>query len=221
MPLPERMETGEKTSAKERAYDVLRRWIITGQLGPGEKISDKDIAAFLGLSRTPVREAIQVLQSQKLVEAVPGKATVVTDAALETCEEVYLPMTQLQKLAAQSCTDRIDYTALEELSDLNRVFYNRALENADPMDVLEADRAFHSKILDLAGNDYVKDFCDTLWIHSERMEYMHFQDLPTEQSVNEHRKIIDALEEGDEALAGRRMEEHWTRISGILKARGN
>ena len=79
MPIPENVENLRRVSAKSSIYQVVCSWIITGVLKPGEKIVDSELAKRFNVSRTPVREAIQILEGQKLVYVVPGRATVVAD----------------------------------------------------------------------------------------------------------------------------------------------
>jgi DNA-binding GntR family transcriptional regulator len=70
MPLPKKVSSSSKLNAKDRVYQQLRAWIITGTLAPQEKISDQAIAALFGVSRTPVREALQLLATQEFVEMI-------------------------------------------------------------------------------------------------------------------------------------------------------
>ena len=73
MPIPKQVSYEAPKSAKMRIYEALREWIIDGTLQPGEKILDSEISQYFSVSRTPVREAIQMLAEQKLIEIRPGK----------------------------------------------------------------------------------------------------------------------------------------------------
>lgn len=99
-----------RVSAKSSIYQVVCSWIITGVLKPGEKIVDSELAKRFNVSRTPVREAIQILEGQKLVYVVPGRATVVADIDPADIEKCYRTLAELQGLAAElacgSLTDR-------------------------------------------------------------------------------------------------------------------
>lgn len=82
MPVPQGSGVIHRKSARQAVYETVCDWIITGVLEPGEKILDSELGEYFSVSRTPVREALQLLQSQKLVLVMPGRATVV--APLDT-----------------------------------------------------------------------------------------------------------------------------------------
>ena len=100
MPIPENVENLRRVSAKSSIYQVVCSWIITGVLKPGEKIVDSELAKRFNVSRTPVREAIQILEGQKLVYVVPGRATVVADIDPADIEKCYRTLAELQGLTA-------------------------------------------------------------------------------------------------------------------------
>ena len=89
MPLPKEQTSFERLSAKQRVYETVKDWIIEGQFKPDEKVSDIEIADYFKVSRTPVREALQLLEAQKLVKSYPGKATLVTDLETDNIEKWY------------------------------------------------------------------------------------------------------------------------------------
>ena len=92
MPSPERPQALQRQSAKSVVYQTVCDWIITGVMKPGEKILDSELASYFNVSRTPVREALQLLQNQKLVCVIPGRTTVVADLDVEDFEKCY-PLT--------------------------------------------------------------------------------------------------------------------------------
>lgn len=211
MPIPINEITPENKSAKERVYDVLKKWIIEGQLIPSEKIVDSEIASYFGVSRTPVREAIQMLEQQKLVVSYPGKSTIVTDINKDDINQWYIPMITLQKLAVGMTAERVTELEIERLIKLNDVFRNKVTSNAEAIELLYADKDFHDAILETSGNTYIMDFCETLWIHILRLEYAFFKDTNTlDESVVHHQDIIRALTIRDSLSAEIAMEKNWT-----------
>ena len=161
MPLPNQEVPFERTSAKQKVYETVKDWIIEGQLKPGEKISDVEIAEYFNMSRTPVREALQLLEGQKLIKSYPGKATMVTEIETDDIEKWYLPMAMLQQLAINLAVEKITPAHISRLRDLSDNFTECVKEQDKPMAILKADKAFHSCILEAAGNEYIMDFC--LW----------------------------------------------------------
>lgn len=211
MPLPTGEMIFERTSAKQRVYETIKDWIIERQLKPGEKVSDIEIAAYFKVSRTPVREALQLLESQKLVKSYPGKATLVTELETDNIEKWYLPMVLLQQLAISLAVEKITPEHIKRLRVLSSEFKECVKEQDKPMALLKADKAFHSCILEAANNEYIMDFCDVLWIHIQRLEYCFFRDTPMDASTEEHERIINALEMKDSYSASILMKDHWDR----------
>ena len=213
MPLPNKELAFERTSAKQKVYETVKDWIIEGQFKPGEKVSDIEIADYFKVSRTPVREALQLLEAQKLVKSYPGKATIVTELEKDDIEKWYLPMAMLQQLAITLAVEKITPAHINHLKKLSDVFKECIKEQEKPMPILKADKAFHSCILEAAGNEYITDFCDVLWIHIQRLEYSFFRDTPLEASVEEHERMIKVLEMKDSYLASVLAKEHWDRTA--------
>lgn len=212
MPFPTEEKSDERTSAKQMVYENVKDWIIEGRLAAGEKVSDAEIASYFHVSRTPVREALQLLEMQKLVKSYPGKATLVTELERGNIEKWYLPMVNLQQLAVTMAVEKVKAEHIEKLRALSSRFEKLIETQDEPLPILKADKDFHSCILDIAENEYVKDFCNVLWIHIQRLEYGFFKDSPSlELSVEEHEKIISALEFKDGFSASMRMKEHWDR----------
>lgn len=217
MPLPSQELAFERTSAKQKVYDTVKDWIIEGQFKPGEKVSDIEIADYFKISRTPVREALQLLEAQKLVKSFPGKATIVTELETENIEKWYQPMAVLQQLAITLAVDKITPAHINRLRNLSDIFTECVKEQNKPMPILKADREFHGCILEAAGNEYIEDFCDVLWIHIQRLEYGFFRDTPLEDSIREHEEMIQALERKDGYSASLLVKEHWDRTALLIR----
>ena len=115
MPIPERPQALQRQSAKSVVYQTVCDWIITGVMKPGEKILDSELASYFNVSRTPVREALQLLQNQKLVCVIPGRTTVVADLDVEDFEKCYRPLAEIDALAAELACRNLTDAMLEEL----------------------------------------------------------------------------------------------------------
>ena len=108
MPIPNRKDNIEKLSTKERVYNVLREWIADGTLQPQERLNDKELAAHFSVSRTPVREALQMLIEQKFVTVRPSSGTFVAPLDREDMACVYQMIAALQCMALELAFSRID-----------------------------------------------------------------------------------------------------------------
>lgn len=88
MPIPINHSRPKRKSAKENAFNQIQQWIIEGTLKPGEKLNDSELAEALGVSRTPIRESLQLLEVQGFVKMYPGKATQVTEVKKESIKDL-------------------------------------------------------------------------------------------------------------------------------------
>lgn len=216
MPLPVKEAFLDRLSAKQMVYESIKDWIIERQLKPGEKISDNEIASYFNVSRTPVREALQLLETQKLVKSYPGKATYVTELEMDNIEKWYQPMAALQKLAITQVVEKITPRHIAHFWEISDEFKECVKEQSKPIYILKADKKFHSCILEAAENEYITDFCNVLWVHIQRLEYSFFRDTPLDASVEEHEKLISALEMRDSYSASVLMSYHWERTALVI-----
>ena len=146
MPIPSKTESIQTLSVKDRIYNVVCEWIITGVLKSGEKILDSELAQYFDVSRTPVREAIQMLERQKLVKVIPSRGTIVANIEIEDTEKCYRLLAEIQAFAAEEACERISEEQL-----------------------LSGDTRFHEIIVKVADNEYVEDFSRILQLHISRI----------------------------------------------------
>ena len=153
VPVPTETAPINRRSARHEVLDHIRRWIEEGILEPGEVIKDAEIAEQLGVSRTPVREALQILEQHGAVQMLPGRMTRVTNVTPEDVALLYAPLAILHGLAAELGTPHAtegDIAAMTECNERLRA----AVGARKAVDAREADREFHEVILRLAANPY-------------------------------------------------------------------
>lgn len=216
MPIPKKVYSAPK-SAKQMIYESLRDWIIDGTLAPGEKILDSEVAEHFSVSRTPVREAMQVLADQKLISINPGRESRVTNIGDVDIIQVYRLLANLHSLAVDFSYSKIDKDTILHLKEINRQLSN-VIQAKDNAMSRASDTAFHNVFLNLADNDFLSRFTSTLSAHVARVENVYFGNISdTKDSVKEHMKIIEMLEQHD--LAGTRaaMEYNWLHTVEIYK----
>lgn len=217
MPVPNKTEAINRLSAKERIYQTLRDWIIEGVLTPNEKLMDAELCEYFSVSRTPVREAFQLLEAQRLVEIQPGKATIVTAVDLKNLREWYMPLAYIQGLAAELACNRVTDRQIKELERLNDIFAD-AIHGGKIKSILEADGTFHRKILEMAKNQYLTDFSETLFLHIQRIEHAYFRwTSESDQSVETHKALIEAIKSQDSQTAGERMKSNWLQTMALYE----
>ena len=173
MPVPQGSGVINRKSARQAVYEEVCDWIITGVLEPGEKILDSELGEYFHVSRTPVREALQQLQSQKLVLVMPGRATVVAPLDPMDIEQCYKPLAELQALAAELACGKLTQEDFFELECALRDA-KAAGEKDDAAAVMACDERFHEMIVQAAGNAYVTEFSGTLMLHIRRIKYHYF-----------------------------------------------
>jgi DNA-binding GntR family transcriptional regulator len=211
MPVPSEIAPVERRSARAVVLERLVDWIEDGTLEPGELIKDGELAERLGVSRTPVREALQVLEQRGLVEMRPGRLTRVTETTPEDVARVYAPMSVLHTLAAELGTPNAIAEDIEEMRRHNAEML-AAVKAKDPAGARDADRAFHGVLVRLADNPYLTNALQPLMNHTRRLEAMYFtEQKPGRESHREHQQIIAAVEANDPAAAGERTRENFRR----------
>ncbi|WP_066290515.1 GntR family transcriptional regulator [Bacillus sp. FJAT-29937] len=193
MPIPANYSTPIRMSAKKRAYSQILEWIIDGTLHPKEKLNDADLAKSLGVSRTPIREALQLLSFQGFVEMYPGVGTQVTSVNQEDISKILPPLGALQALATELAAPIISQEQIESLRELNHQFAE-AVKSGDSYKALKLDEEFHKGIVEVTDNSYITSTVSNLLSHVRRL-YFHNSIILTPKSIEEHEAILKALEE--------------------------
>lgn len=217
MPIPPKKTVEAPKSAKQRIYEELKKWIVDGTLQPGEKIHDIEIAQFFSVSRTPVREAIQLLADQKLVEVFPGKESRVSQISIADAGQIYKMLGELHGLALEFAFPAIDLQVIRRLEDINEKI-SHAMQTGDQKDSRGYDQEFHKVFLTLASNDFLTAFTNTLECHIDRIENIYYDRLQAkEASAAGHQQIISALQRGDLAAAKAAVKQNWLHVLEILE----
>ena len=209
MPVPLNYPKPVRVTAKESAYLQLLQWIIDGTLQPEEKLVDTELAQALSLSRTPIREALQLLEVQGFVEMFPGKATRVTKVNKEDIKDLLPPLAALQALAAELAIPNLDAKSIALLENANHRFAH-AIKVRDDFSALKIDEEFHQIIVDHAKNPYITNILDRLQAHVRR-QFFHYNLVLSNRSFEEHVQLIDALKEKNTEKVSALMKDNWIR----------
>lgn len=209
MPIPTHHSKPVRITAKESAFNQLQQWIIDGTLLPGEKLNDKELAEALGVSRTPIRESLQLLEAQDFVKMYPGKATQVSEVEKESITNLLPPLAVLQALSAELAISHLTDDVISLLENTNERFAT-AVRSENYFSALKIDEEFHQIIVDTANNPYILKMVSSLQAHVRRL-FFHNSIVLTEKSIDEHRTIIKLLKERDGAKVSAMMRENWLR----------
>ncbi|MEV6656627.1 GntR family transcriptional regulator [Nocardia fluminea] len=201
------VEVVDDTSQTRRIYDDLRRAIITGEYREGEKLPEARLAAMLGASRLPVREALALLEFDGIVSALPRRSAVVRSWDVTAVEELFDVRIGLEPLAARLAAARIrqghDSSPLRAALREARA----ATDSRDPLRIAETNAKLHGAIVELSGNSLLTQLMRTILA---RMAWLFFltTERNTEEQRDEHQHLIDAISSGDERLAEYAMLSH-------------
>lgn len=209
MPIPTNYTKPKRKTAKENAYIQLQQWIIDGTLHPAEKLNDNELAKALGVSRTPIRESLQLLEVEGFVEMFPGKATQVTEVEKESITDLLPPLAALQALSAELAIPHLTDESIALLENTNERFA-AAVQSKQTFSALKIDEEFHQIIVDTANNPYILSMVASLQAHVRRL-FFHNSIVLTESSIEEHAKIIELLKERDGLSVSKIMRENWLR----------
>lgn len=210
MPVPADYQAEKRLSAKERAFQQIQEWIIDGTMRPGEKLNDADLAAAIHVSRTPVREALQILSQQGFVTMKPGSCTFVNESDPDDLCNLLPPLAALQALACETAAAKaLPETVYQHLEALNREFAE-ALAQGDGYAALKKDEQFHKVIVDSCENPYLSNITQMLQAHVRKLFFQKAIVLKPE-SVREHGRILQAMRAGETEEARKIAKENWLR----------
>lgn len=216
MPIPTDHSKPVRKSAKEHAFNQLQQWIIDGTLLPGEKLNDMELAKALGVSRTPIRESLQLLEAQGFVKMYPGRATQVTEVEKESIKDLLPPLAAMQALSAElaiaNLTDKV-ITSLEVANDR----FAKAIHSENYYSALKIDEEFHQIIVDTANNPYINTIVESLQTHVRRL-FFHNSIVLTEKSIDEHNEIINLMKEHNRENVAKVMKKNWLRAIAEFRA---
>jgi len=206
----------QRSSLREQVYEVVLQAIVNADFPPGHQIRDLDIARSLGVSRTPVREALQRLVDEGLVETAPGAATRVTPIDVDAVRNIYPIVGALHALAVRLGAGRIGRSELEELTRTNDAFA-AAVAKRQIVAALAADDAFHGIVIRAAQNPELERALDRLMPHIRRLQLAQFGSEPARLSIRQHKAIVTAFRRDSVDDAMQTMEENWSNIESLLR----
>jgi len=216
MPVPPPSAPPNRTLLREHAFHALRAAIVDGTLTPGEKLVDTELCAWLGVSRTPVREALAHLEKTGLVRITPGSRTVVAPLDPRAAVEAQAVAASMHELAARAAVPLLagEHAAAMEAANTR---FRQALTDGDVDAAIAADDAFHRVFVDLAGNRMAAAILDDVTPLLRRMERVRFAALAGRSSVAQHRSIVALARAGDAEGAAGVVRANWLTLRPVLE----
>ena len=203
--------SGEGESLRDSVYNSLKKAIMTGVLLPDERLMEIPIANQLGVSRTPVREAIQRLEKELLVISSPRCGAKVAGITYKAVKDALDVRIGVETMVVRFAAENITVDQLEELKSINNEI-RQTLDEGNVVKISDLDNLLHRKIVEATGNNVLKDIMRMLEEHVLRYRYEYIKSIKgSNRIVEEHDLIIEALENKDVEAASKYMMEHISR----------
>lgn len=188
----------------QQVYRMIKHMILVGELKTGEKLRQDDLAARLGVSRTPLLSAFSKLEKEMLVELIPRRGAFVRKYTLEDLVDIYEIRVRLEPLGAAEAARRGTDEQIAELLERCNAF-TRLVEKGDPT-IKEVDYDFHMLIMEMSGNELLYNIISSYSIIPAANFYGFFKD--PKQSAGEHEALCEAIRTRNERSARREMFRH-------------
>jgi len=209
----------ERSLLRDRAYRMVRDAIVTGELAPGAVIRDAELAERVGLSRTPVREALARLADDGLVETKPHSWTRVRPLVLREVRDALVVVRAMHELAVRLSVPLMTERHLDRMRAANKRFA-AALEAGEVDAAVEADDALHDVPVAVLGNRVLAVTIERQLPTIRRLERLRFGSLLGRRSIVWHDQFIDACEDRDVETAVAITTRIWTSLFEMFESEG-
>ena len=211
------MKVIEKKTLHEEIANNLRELIMSGELQEGDKIKEDELCRSMGISKTPLREALRVLSVEGLIKLVPNRGSFVSTPTFEEIREMFDVMSVLEGICARAAAEKMsakDLATLEKLHNkLEKNFKRRAQR-----EYIRINNQYHSFVQELAGNRTLNQIVNGL---RQKILLYRYQSLNLperfEQSIQEHRDLIEAFRKKDPKKVETLMRRHLKKQCDALE----
>jgi DNA-binding GntR family transcriptional regulator len=206
----------ESEALRDQILDAIERALVSGMIRPGDRVNEANIARQAGISRGPVREAIQHLVAEDILVKVPHRGTFVAQWTLNDVSETYGLRALLESYAARLAKERMtqeDFTELEAIVD--EMF--DCAQRGDSPGLTELDSRFHHRLYDISSHKLLKRKLDELWRRISMLVHFDAETSPDliEYAQN-HRMLLDAIGSGDGGKIEEVFREHILSVGEAL-----
>jgi len=201
---------------RERVVDALRDAIIAGRLKPGERIRERELVALLGVSRSPLREAIRILETEGLISTLAHRGARVSELSAADLRDMLDVRIMLETFAARLAIERLDDAALQAMeAQVNRA--RAAGARVDLEANFELGLGFHDMLVAASGNRKVAQIHESLKRHQRRYQHFAFTRVGRDlRALDEHAEIVGALRRRDLAAVEQGLRAHLLRFYGEI-----
>lgn len=205
---------------REIVYEELKNQILTGEIPPGTRMMEVELAEVLGVSRTPVREAIRKLEKEGLVKIEPRRGAYASELSVKDMVDILEVRQSMEGLAAFYCAQRINEEQKAQLRDYALCF-NKAVEDGIYEDMIKYDTKFHHLIVECCNNEILVNMIEQLQEMVLRFRYLYYSDFKrAEMMPAEHHEIYDAVISGNAEKAREAAAIHINRLKDMVETEG-
>ena len=202
------VKMNEYLPLRDVVFNTLRQAILKGELAPGERLMEIQLAQKLGVSRTPIREAIRKLELEGLVLMIPRRGAEVARISEKSLKDVLEVRRSLEELAIELACQRMTEEDMQALEEAQKAF-KAAIDQGDAMKIAETDEAYHDVIYHSTRNKRLVQILNNLREQMYRYRLEYLKDTQShDRLVEEHQKIVNAIIEKNKEEAVRLIQEH-------------
>jgi DNA-binding GntR family transcriptional regulator len=217
MPVPEGQGCVSRTLLRDDAYRMIRDAIVDGKLAPGERLNDAELIAWLGVSRTPIREALARLELAGLVQTKPGRYTIVSPLSSRQARAAQSVAAAMHELAVRGAVPLLSDDEIDAMRAANARFAT-AIRDGDAEAALVADDQFHDVAVTASANPVIRSVLEQVTPVLRRVERLRFSSLSGRGSVAAHDNIIRFCAAGDVEHAALAARANWQTLAPLLEA---
>lgn len=201
---------------REIVYEELKREILVGEIAPGTRMMEIELADEMGVSRTPVREAIRKLEKEGLVTIEPRKGAYASDVSIKDMVDVLEVREDLEAMAAAMAAQKVNEDEKKALIEAT-LEYKEAVESERTEDIIRCDEKFHQLIVNCSGNKTLVQLFSQVQELALRFRYLYYDDFSRyERMPMEHREIEEAILSGDYEKARVAAGEHVKKLKQFV-----
>jgi DNA-binding GntR family transcriptional regulator len=213
------LKTNSKQRLGDKAYDLIRERIVTLQLLPGEQVDEALLEKGLSIGRTPIREALQRLTAEKLLDSVPGRGFYVRAVSIDDVKSLFEALTTMERFAVHLAAQRIQKAQIKRLSDLSDR-HKAAMAKQDFLRVTALNSEFHHTIHEASHNTFIQNALKSFHHQAERLAYLTFtkeahpegMEVFNRKAIQDHEALIECFSRGDGEKAVEAITAHFLRF---------
>ena len=205
---------------REMVYEELKMQILTGAIVPGTRMMEVELAKEIGVSRTPIREAIRKLEKEGLVTIEPRRGAYASQISTKDMVEILEERQNMEGLAAYFAASRMKPDQLSELKSASDK-YNTAVATGNMADMIKYDTEFHHIIVESCNNKILVQMIEQLQELVLRFRYIYYDNFRRAENMpEEHKAILEAISRGDADSAREAADVHIDRLKELIIKEG-